>query len=116
MDLGPTVLDLAGIRIPNAYMGHSLLRPAAPDRQFSFCMRGEQALAERGNFRWHGAWGAVPREQGEELFDIVRDRLERRNLFPEHPALRDSLRLLAQTLARLHILAVENNRIWPDGL
>ncbi len=116
MDVGPTLLDLAGIRDPNAFMGHTLVSPGPPERQFSFCSRGEQALVERGLYRWHGPWGSVPREQGEEMFDIIRDRLEHRNVLANHTALRDSLLDLANATVRLHLHVLENDRLWPDSI
>ncbi len=115
-DLGPTILDLAGIREENSYMGHSLLLPAKRENQTGFLFRAEQALIERGPYRWHGAWGNVQREQGEELFDVETDRMERHNILSEHRSLRDSLEPLARQLARLHLHVIENNRLWPDSL
>jgi arylsulfatase A-like enzyme len=116
LDLGPTFLDLAGIREPNAFAGHSLVKPAPPERQLTFSMRGEQAMVERGDYRWHGAWGKIPRQQGEELFNIVEDRLERRNLVPARQGLRDSLGAFMRDLARLHIDVIEKDILWPDSL
>jgi arylsulfatase A-like enzyme len=116
VDLGPTILDLAGIREPNAFMGHSLLSPSRPENQFSICYHEEQVMVEHGAFRWHGAWGPTPREQGEEMFDILQDRLERHNLLETRRALRDSMFSLSSFLSRLHRHIVEKNRLWPDSL
>ncbi len=115
-DLGSTVLDLAGIREANAYLGHSLLQPANPEHQFSVLFREEQAIVEHGPYRWHGAWGSIPRVQGEEMFDVVQDRLERHNLLETRRSLGDSLKSLGMDLARLHLHVVEKNRLWPDSL
>jgi arylsulfatase A-like enzyme len=116
LDIAPTMLDLAGIREPNAFAGHSLVRPAPTDRQLTFSMRGEQAMVERGDYRWHGPWGATPRAQGEELFNLIDDRLEQRNLMPAQPGLRDSLGSFIRDLARLHIDVIEKDVLWPDSL
>jgi hypothetical protein len=115
LDLGPTFLDLAGIRAPNSFMGHSLLQGPNP-RLLTFSMREEQAMVEKGPYRWHGAWGAQPRRQGEELFDLVHDRLETRDLMPAQAGLRDSLAAFVRDLARLHIHVVENDLLRPDSL
>lgn len=112
LDLAPTILDLAGIRAPNSFMGHSLLQGPNPNRLI-FAMREEQAMVEAGDYRWHGPWGDVPRQQGEELFDIVRDRLETRNLMPAEPALRDSLATFIRGATRLHVEVIERNLLLP---
>ena len=114
LDLAPTFLDLAGIRTPNAFAGHSLVQPAPTVRQLTFSIRGEQAMVERGNYRWHGPWGSTPRVQGEELFNLIDDRLERRNLMPAQAGLRDSLGAFIRDLARLHIDVIEKDVLWPS--
>ncbi len=116
VDLGPTILDLAGIREANSFTGHSLASPVKPEGQYSICFHKEQAIVEHGDFRWHGPWGATPREQGEEMFDLIRDRREKHNLLSLHENLRDSLLSIAHCVARLNIYAVEKNRLWPDSL
>lgn len=112
LDLAPTFLDLAGIRAPNAFMGHSLLQGENPHK-LSFSMRSEQAMVERGDYRWHGAWGAQPRVQGEELFNLVTDRGEFENLMPAMPALRDSLGRFIRDLTRLHVDVLDRDALWP---
>ncbi len=114
LDLAPTILDLAGIRAPNSFAGHSLLQGPNPNR-LTYAMREEQAMVEAGDYRWHGPWGEQPRQQGEELFDIVRDRLETRDLMPAEPALRDSLATFIRGATRLHVEVVEKNRLWPGA-
>jgi phosphoglycerol transferase MdoB-like AlkP superfamily enzyme len=119
IDLAPTFFELAGIREANAHMGHSLLSPVPADRQFRFGLFNEQAFMERGPYRWHGPWGSLPREQGEELFDLLNDRLERDNLLArpgsqfDPEVLRDPLSSLARDLARLHIDVIEQDALWP---
>jgi hypothetical protein len=119
VDLAPTFFDLAGLKVANAQVGHSLVSPGPADRQFRFTMLGEQAFVEKGPYRWHGAWGAVPREQGEELFDVIQDRLEHRNLLApaaergDLAGLRDSLSAWARDLARLNLHVIERDALWP---
>jgi arylsulfatase A-like enzyme len=112
LDLAPTFLDLAGIRAPNSFMGHSLLQGPNANR-LVFSIRAEQAMVERGDYRWHGAWGNTPRQQGEELFDIIRDRGEFRNLMPAKPHMRDSLSVFIRHLARLQMDVLERDVLWP---
>ena len=112
IDLAPTFLELAGIRAPNSFIGHSLLQGPNPAR-LTFSMREEQAMVESGDYRWHGGWGDQPRRQGEEIFDLVNDRGEFRNLMPARPGLRDSLATFIRNLTRLHIEVLERDRLWP---
>lgn len=113
LDLAPTLLELAGIREPNAFMGHSLLQDHNPKR-LTYSLRGEQAMVETGNYRWHGGWGKEPRVQGEEIFDLIRDRMETRNLMPAEPALRAALAAFIRDRTRLHVEVLERNALWPE--
>jgi arylsulfatase A-like enzyme len=118
IDLGPTLLDLAGIRAANHYLGHSLARPATGLRSAAFLIRGEQGALEQGDFRIHGPIGERPREQGIEVFNTLGDRLEKHNLYPEDPAAKaayDSLSPLLRDLARVNTYVVEADRLWPDS-
>ena len=118
LDIGPTVLDLAGIRAANHFLGHSLVRPATGLHSSSYLVRGEQGTLERGDFRIHGPLGERPREQGPEVFNTVGDRTEKRNLYPQDPAAKaayDSLLPLLQTIGKLNTYAVEANLLWPDS-
>ncbi len=112
LDLGPTFLDIAGIRAPNSFMGHSLLQGPNPNR-VSFSIRGEQAMVEKGNYRWHGAWGNTPRQQGEELFDLIKDRGECHDLMPAQPEMRESLSVFVRQVARLQMDVLERDALWP---
>jgi Sulfatase len=121
VDLGPTLLDLAGITQRNHFTGHSLLRPAT-DRGETWVLRGEQSLLENLAYRVHGPWGESPREQGLEIFDGLGDRSEKRNLLKsEDPLARAAAEAaLAPALARmrdmakLHIAVIEGQRLWAE--
>lgn len=112
LDLAPTFLELAGIRAPNSFMGHSLLQDPNPNR-LSFTIRGEQAMVESGAFRWHGPWGNQPRIQGEELFNLLDDRQEQDDLMPAHPELRERLGHFIRDLTRLHLHVLGRDLLWP---
>jgi hypothetical protein len=118
LDIGPTVLDLAGIRAPNHFLGHSLARPATGLNSISYLVRGEQGTLENGSYRIHGPLGERPRDQGTEVFNTVGDRLEKRNLYPQDAAAKaayDSLSPLLQAMGRLNTYLVEANLLWPDS-
>ena len=70
-------------------------------------------MVERGDYRWHGPWGNTPRVQGEELFNLIDDRLEHHDLMPAQPGLRDSLGSFIRDLARLHIDVIQKDVLWP---
>jgi hypothetical protein len=118
LDIGPTVLDLAGIRAPNHFLGHSLARPATGLASISYLVRGEQGELESGAFRIHAPLGDRPREQGTEVFNTIGDRLEKHNLYPQDAAAKaayDSLSPLLRAIGTLNTYLVEANRLWPDS-
>ncbi|MBW8887589.1 MAG: sulfatase-like hydrolase/transferase [Fibrobacteres bacterium] len=118
LDIGPTVLDLAGIRAANHYMGHSLVRAATGLGTSSYLVRGEQGTLEQGAYRIHGPWGERPREQGIEVFNTLGDRLEKHNLYPQDSAAKaayDSLSPRLRDLEKLNTFLVEANALWPDS-
>jgi phosphoglycerol transferase MdoB-like AlkP superfamily enzyme len=117
VDIGPTVLDLAGIRVPNHFLGHSLVRPATGLGSLTYLVRGEQGTLEHGDFRIHGPLGAQPREQGSEAFNVMGDRPEKKNLFATSAgkAVYDSLLPFLRTMGTLNTYAVEANILWPDS-
>ena len=117
LDIGPTVLDLAGIRTANHFLGHSLVRPATGLNSLSYLVRAEQGTLEYGAYRLHGPLGTAPREQGPEVFDVVGDRGERKNLYPgagPGKAVYDSLLPFLRTMGALNTYAVEADILWPD--
>lgn len=116
LDIGPTVLDLAGIRAPDHFLGHSLVRRATGRNSLSYLIRGEQGSLEHGSFRIHGPLGERPREQGTEVFNTSGDRPEKHNLYPgPGKAVYDSLMPFLRAAQALNTYAVETNRLWPDS-
>ena len=115
MDVGPTLLDLAGIREPDHYLGHSLLRPAGRHSRI-YMVRGEQGMVEQDGYRVHGPLGEAPREQGPEVFHVAEDPLEKRNLYPGTAAPYDSLLPFLRDMGTLNTRLVEDNALWPDSL
>lgn len=99
MDLGPTILQAAGVEIPAYLEGRSLLpylrgEPIQP-REFVFCEDNYQVMMRS---QTHKLVYYIGQEAGE-LYDLTADPHELENLWdrPEHAAQRDELctRLLA---------------------
>jgi phosphoglycerol transferase MdoB-like AlkP superfamily enzyme len=111
-DIGPTILALAGIRAPNHFTGHNLLRRGADSLNTAMVVHVEQGLLEAGNFRVHAATGEEPRIQGDELFDGINDRQELQNIIGRHRALFDSLSREMRRRTRLNCYVIENNLLW----
>ncbi len=116
LDLGPTLLDIAGIKAPNHFLGHSLLRMQGLEHSLSYTAHGFEGTMELGRYRVHGSVGREPRELGREVFDMVADRGQFKNLYPEHPRLYDSLMIIMDSKIRLNTYLVENNRLWSDTI
>ncbi|MFC1585528.1 LTA synthase family protein [Fibrobacterota bacterium] len=111
-DIGPTVLELAGIRAENHFTGHNLLRPGADSLNRSVTIRQEQGLVEAGSFRVHASLGIEPRRQGKEMFNGVNDRKELFNILEQYPVLFDSLSADLRVYSALNTFLLENNLIW----
>ena len=94
VDLNPTVADLLGAEIPDAWQGHSLFASARPDRTFFVASVDDYHLGIRD-----GHWKYII-EAGsgkETLYDLAADPDEQRNLLTAEPgrALRFRQRLAA---------------------
>ena len=101
MDLGPTILEAAGVDVPTYLEGRSLL-PYLDDasiqpRKFVFCEDNYQVMMRSET---HKLVYYIGQEEGE-LYDLVADPHELDNLWdlPEHFALKNEL--LNQLLAWL---------------
>ncbi|NIR01581.1 MAG: sulfatase-like hydrolase/transferase, partial [Gemmatimonadales bacterium] len=96
VDLLPTVLELAGVGVPQGPVGRSLL-PAlhgehTPNSSPIFCEgRGAAVLVRQGRWCYVGWRG----ERSEELYDIVRDPGQSQNIAAPRPEqVREMRRLL----------------------
>ena len=81
-DVLPTVLDLLGYEVKGGeYPGYSLLRPLPKDRPLMFsCFNRNKGLASiKGFEKYIHHYGDLP----DELFDLSKDPLERKNLADE---------------------------------
>src|SRR5690606_34015981 len=67
LDVGPTLLDLAGIDRDNAFMGHSLVRARGHAASTSYQLRGDEAALDTGLLRVPGGTGAWLRGRAPPL-------------------------------------------------
>ncbi len=93
IDILPTVLELAGVKIPTEIKGFPV--PPSPGRSFAAALKQDVAVAH--DFLWWehegnrairaGDWKLVTVKQGEwELYNLARDRGESENLAAKNPA------------------------------
>jgi hypothetical protein len=91
IDVAPTVCDLLGLAIPDAYQGHSLLLPECG--MALFCTDYSMGLLGLRDGRWKCIYEVESSQIW--LYDLERDPAERRSIvdeFPEHAeAYRDHL-------------------------
>ena len=88
-DIGPTLLEMTGVRQPKPMNGDSL----APLLLGTEPRAGRRAMAYGGYANWHYArtnrWAYVAANtgRGRRLYDLERDPREERNVAGEHPQL-----------------------------
>jgi arylsulfatase A-like enzyme len=113
-DLGPTVLDLAGIEAPNPFIGHSLLRRFPAERT----PRATFATANGGpsfGLRQEDDKYFIQLDGGlERYFDTRRDRAETDNLapLPEYRARLDRYHHLLSEIYAANERLILENRVW----
>jgi arylsulfatase A-like enzyme len=80
IDLAPTILDRLGLKIPGSWQGKSLLNPIT--RQYSFHQTRTYPSSHAVMYRTNNAIYKYIQHQGrgEELYEIMSDPRERRNL------------------------------------
>ncbi len=82
VDMNPTIADLLGVEIPDAWQGHSLFATARPDRTFFVASVDEYHLGIREE-RWKYIFEATSGH--EALFDLSTDPREQINLLGAEP-------------------------------
>ncbi|GAB1363204.1 sulfatase [Rhodobacter sp.] len=98
LDLGPTVLDWAGVPAPADWAGRSLLPmldgQRDPDRVV-FSVWDQGIAIRKGDYR------LIRYHSGRsQLFDVVHDRWDQNDLGPQHPAYAAMQEAVDQVLAR----------------
>jgi arylsulfatase A-like enzyme len=93
VDVNPTVADLLGIEAPASWEGRSLFAPKRPPRVYFYAANDDYLMGVReSGFKYIYN---VSRGR-EEMFDLVRDPDEQKNVATEHP---DRCRALRRRLA-----------------
>ena len=82
VDLNPTVADILGVEIPDAWQGHSLFAAARPGRTFFVASVDDYHLGIRED-RWKYIFEATSGH--ESLFDLGNDPTEQRNVLTAEP-------------------------------
>ena len=89
IDVAPTVLDWAGLPVPEGFAGRSLLQPDPDGRQgVVFGERLEKAIARNGGpnaFVREGDWKLILTGEKRELYDLAHDPDETRDRGREDP-------------------------------
>lgn len=89
LDVAPTVLDWAGVAIPEGFRGQSLLEPRPRERHgVVFGERLPAAIERMGGpaaFVREGDWKLVLSDAGPELYDLAGDPEEERNVAAANP-------------------------------
>jgi arylsulfatase A-like enzyme len=116
IDVGPTLLELAGVEVPSAMIGRSLAASLRGDLELQGASsagtetpRGQLAELVYGDAYWarslrEDRWKLIVSRLGSdervELFDLGTDRGETRNLAAEHPELQAAMRSRMEVLVR----------------
>ena len=84
LDIGPTLMDYAGVAVPEGLVGRSLMPcldgPCDPERAVLTVWHGSAAI-RKGDFRF------IRYEDGStQLFDMTKDLWQQTDLGPGHPA------------------------------
>ncbi|MBW2272761.1 MAG: sulfatase [Deltaproteobacteria bacterium] len=98
MDLGPTILDIAGIPKPDGLVGHSMLEPRActtPATAYGELMR-PKTLEIHGWYVRQGEWKLIMNRKGEKLFHLPTDPTEDSDKSDQYPVTTGYLAALAR--------------------
>jgi hypothetical protein len=108
IDIAPTVLALAGLRVANAFTGHDMLRPHP--RSFALGVHaGVEAFSFDG-FRLLTGLPRSPREGGDAIF-AEEDVYESQSLLGVVPDLVNDYHALADTLLFVNDYALSRNHV-----
>lgn len=102
VDVSPTLADLLGVKPSPTWQGRSLFHPSRPPRAYFYAVNDDYLLGVReGRFKY--VYNAT--RGSDELFDLVADPDEQRNVAEENPEL---VRRLRRRVAAWRHHAVEH--------
>jgi arylsulfatase A-like enzyme len=108
IDVKPTLLELAGVELPEHLQGRSLVPLMRGAKEESRPVFSERIKGERRFALQSGRWKYIRKPGGEELYDLERDPGEQHNVAAQHePLLRDLRHQMGQLLQRNEGLARE---------
>jgi len=109
LELAPTMAELAGIREPTSWVGHSLLNQPPPSQRVGL-VRPTMLFAESGRFSLVGD----PARGTGALFDVLADPLQQHDLAAWYPDSVAGLWRGAERRTRLLDYLVAANRVVPE--
>jgi arylsulfatase A-like enzyme len=114
LDLGPTILHLAGVRAANHFAGHDLLDPSRSDSALVVLSHYDEIAGTRGAWRSHGALAdGLTRDKGPQLFRLDVDPREESDSARGRGALQAGLVSEARDRIRLLVEALRRNALVP---
>ena len=109
LDIVPTVLQVAGLEIPERLPGHSLLQPSGDDRVRGAEDAGHHYAIQVGDLK------LIRRGAGVRLFDLARDPGERHDIADQRPEqVRELTELLNGYLETYSLVPVEADDVTPS--
>jgi Phosphoglycerol transferase and related proteins, alkaline phosphatase superfamily len=107
IDIAPTILDLAGIKEPTPFIGHSLLKER---KNFAFGTHFGYKTLNYGDFRLIYRYGE------ESLLFENSDSLQTKNVSKENGEMVLKMEKLANMLAKIADFALERDKIMPNTI
>jgi arylsulfatase A-like enzyme len=114
LDLGPTVLRLAGVRAANHFAGHDLLDSARSDSALVVQSHWDEVAGQRGVWRGHGTLGGGAREKGPQLFRMDVDPRQEHDSAKGRESLHDTLVAQARSRVKLLVEVLRRDRLSPE--
>jgi phosphoglycerol transferase MdoB-like AlkP superfamily enzyme len=106
IDIAPTILDLAGIKEPTPFIGHSLLKER---KNFAFGTHFGYKTLNYGDFR------LICRDGEESLLFENSDSLQAKDVSKENGEMVLKMEKLANMLAKVADFALEHDKIMPSS-
>ena len=116
VDLAPTILSLAGLRVGNHFTGHDLLSDSDGFRppRIRLANHYDEMLVSTDSFRVHATVApGAGRQWGRQVFRRISDPLEERDLRDADPRLLDSLVHLGAREHALHEAVLVRDALAP---